>query len=138
MLAVNATLLIIFVIVWILLFLLNKVFYKPLREVMTNRDDTIARDLKAGEDAQNRHGTKIQQIEEKLKAAHQDARETREKLIADALREKEQMLLEVGKECRANVDRAKEQLEEKVAELKKDLASQSKVLSDRIEQRLLH
>jgi F-type H+-transporting ATPase subunit b len=117
---------------------LNKVFFKPLREVMTNRDEAIANDRKAREEALTQYETKIREIEEKLKAARQDAKETREQFIADALREKEKMLIEVGQECRANVDRAKEQLEKKVEELKKDLASQSEILSDKIEQRLLH
>ncbi|MGD9347808.1 MAG: ATP synthase F0 subunit B [Candidatus Aminicenantes bacterium] len=138
MLAVDATLLIIFVIVWILLFVLKKVFFKPLKEVMTKRDETIAKDLKAGEESQNRCEAKIHEIEEKLKAARQDAKETRERFIADALREKEQILMEIGQECRAQVDEAKGQLEKKVEALKKELASQSKVLSDKIEQRLLH
>ena len=59
-------------------------------------------------------------------------------ITADALQEKEQMLSEIGQECRAKVNEAKEQLEKKVDELKEDLASESKVLSEKIEERLLH
>jgi len=138
MLAVDATLLIIFFIVWILLFVLSRIFFEPLRDVMNKRDDTIAKNLKVGEEARNQYEEKIQEIEQKLKAARHNAKETREQFMADALREKEKMLTEIGQECRAKVDEAKEQLEKKVEELKKELASQSKVLSDKIEQRLLH
>ncbi|MGB6864174.1 MAG: ATP synthase F0 subunit B [Candidatus Aminicenantaceae bacterium] len=138
MLAVDATLLIVFFIVWILLFTLKKVFFKPFRNIMTRREETIESNLKASEEAKNRYETNIRKVEDSLKAARLAAKETQEQFTADALRDKEQMILEIGQECRAKVNEAKEQLEKKVEELKKDLASESKVLSEKIEQRLIH
>jgi F0F1-type ATP synthase membrane subunit b/b' len=138
MLAVDATLLIVFFIVWILLFTLKKVFFNPIRNIMTGREETIESNLKAIEEAKTQHETNIRMIEENLKGARYAAKETQEQFAADALRDKEQMLSEVGQECRARVNEAKEQLEKKMEELKKDLASESKVLSEKIEQRLLH
>jgi F0F1-type ATP synthase membrane subunit b/b' len=137
MLAVDATLLIVFSIVWILLFALKRVFFKPLREIMTRRDETIASDIRAGEEAKNKYESNIDKIEESLKAARLAAKETQERFTADALREKEQMLTEIGQECRVKVKEAKEQLEQKVDELKADLAKESKVLSEKIEKRLI-
>lgn len=138
MLAVDATLLIVFFIVWILLLVLNKVFFNPLRNVLTEREKTIKANLKAIEVAQSQYEENIGTIEDKLKAARLEAKETREQLTADAVREKERILLEIGQECRERVVDAKERLEKKVEELKKDLLSESKVLSEKIEQRLLH
>jgi F0F1-type ATP synthase membrane subunit b/b' len=137
MLTVDATLLIVFSIVWILLFALKRVFFKPLREIMARRDKTIASNIRAGEEAKNRYEANIDKIEESLKAARLAAKETQERFTADALREKEQILSEIGQECRAKVMEAKEQLEQKVEELKADLAKESKVLSEKIEKRLL-
>jgi F-type H+-transporting ATPase subunit b len=138
MLAVDATLLIVFFIVWILLFMLKKVFFKPFRNIMARREETIESNLKASEEAKNQYETNIRKVEDSLKAARLAAKETQEQFTADAIREKEQMLLEIGQECRAKVNEAKEQLEKKVEELKKDLASESKILSEKIEQRLIH
>jgi F0F1-type ATP synthase membrane subunit b/b' len=137
MLAVDATLLIVFFIVWILLFALKKVFFKPLRDIMSRRDETIKGNLKAGEEAKTRYEANISKIEESLKAARLAAKETQEQLTVDALREKEQLLSEIGRKCRAKVNEAKEQLEHKVDELKEELAKESKVLSEKIEKRLL-
>lgn len=138
MLAVDASLLIVFFVVWILLFVLKKVFFNPLQNVMSKREDTIERNLKAIEGAKTQYEANIQKIEDNLKAARRAARETQEKFAAEALTEKEQMLSEIGQECRAKVNEAKMQLEKKVDELKKDLASESKILSEKIEKRLLH
>jgi F0F1-type ATP synthase membrane subunit b/b' len=137
MLAVDATLLIVFFIVWILLFALKRVFFKPLSNVMAKREKTIADDLKAGEEARTQYEASIAKIEESLKAARLSAKETQEQFTAEALQEKEKMISEIGQECRARVDEAKDQLERKVDELKEDLASESKVLSEKIEKRML-
>ncbi len=138
MLAVDATLLIVFFIVWLLLFLLKKVFFKPMRNVLAEREETIKSNLKAVEEATTQYEANVSKIEDNLKAARLAAKETQEQFTADALREKERLIVEIGQECRAKVNEAKEQLEKKVEELKKDLASESKVLSEKIEQRLLH
>jgi F0F1-type ATP synthase membrane subunit b/b' len=137
MLTVDATLLIVFFIVWILLLALKKVFFKPLREIIARREETIARNLKAGEEAKTQFEANIVKIEESLKAARLSAKETQERFTADALRDKERMLSQVGQECRTKVNEAKEQLEQKVEELKADLADESKLLSEKIEKRLL-
>lgn len=138
MLAVDATLLIVFFIVWILLFLLKKVFFNPIRNIMARREETIDNDLKAIEDAKTQFEANIRKIEDSLKAARLAAKEKQEQFTADALREKEQMLSEIGQECRAKINEAKEHLEKKVEELKKDLESESKALAEKIEKRLLH
>jgi F0F1-type ATP synthase membrane subunit b/b' len=137
MLAIDATLLIVFFIVWILLLALKKVFFKPLRKIMTRREETIQKNLEAGEEAKTQFEANIVKIEESLKAARLSAKETQERFTAEALREKEQMLSQIGQECRAKVTDAREQLEQKVDELKADLAAESKMLSEKIEKRLL-
>ncbi len=138
MLAVDATLLIVFFIVWVLLFMLKKVFFNPVRDIMDGRKEAVENNLKASEEAKTQHETNIRKIEDSLKAARLAARETQEQFTADALREKNRLLSEIAQECRAKVNEAKEQMEKKVEDLKKDLASESKVLSEKIEQRLLH
>ncbi|NOR12765.1 MAG: hypothetical protein GQ545_05885 [Candidatus Aminicenantes bacterium] len=138
MLAVDATLLIVFFIVWVLLFMLKKVFFNPVRNIMDGRKEAVENNLKASEEAKTQYETNIRKIEDSLKAARLATRETQEQFTADALREKDRLLSEIAQECRAKVNEAKEQLEKKVEDLKKDLASESKVLSEKIEQRLLH
>jgi F0F1-type ATP synthase membrane subunit b/b' len=138
MLAVDATLLIVFFIVWILLFVLKKIFFNPLRNILAGREKNIENNIRAFEEAKTQYETNLQKIEDRLKIARLAANETQGKFATEALMEKERMLLEIGQECRAKVNEAKEQLEKKVDELKKDLASESKILSEKIEKRLLH
>ncbi len=138
MLAVDATLLIVFFIVWILLIALRKVFFNPIRSILDKREKTIQNNLNAGQEAAAQHELNIQKIEESLKAARISAKETQEQFAAEALREKERMLTEIAQECRARVEEAKGVLEKQTKDLKKDLAAESKALSEEIEQRLLH
>jgi F0F1-type ATP synthase membrane subunit b/b' len=138
MLTVDATLLVVFFIIWILLAALKKVFFNPIRNIMDGRERTIQSNLKASEEAMAHHETNIRKIEKSLKAARVTAKETQENFMADAQQEKERILLEIAQECRAKVNEAKEHLEKQVEDLKKDLASESKVLSEKIEQRILH
>lgn len=105
---------------------------------MDGRERTIQSNLKASEEAMAHHETNIRKIEKSLKAARVTAKETQENFMADAQQEKERILLEIAQECRAKVNEAKEHLEKQVEDLKKDLASESKVLSEKIEQRILH
>ena len=111
MLAVDATLLIVFFIVWILLFVLKKVFFNPIRNIMDGRKEAVENNLKASEEAKTQYETNIRKIEDSLKAARLAARETQEQFTADALREKDRMLSEIAQECRAKVNEVKEQLE---------------------------
>jgi F0F1-type ATP synthase membrane subunit b/b' len=138
MLAVDATLLIVFFIVWILLIALKKVFFNPMRTILDKREKTIQSNIKAGHEAAAQYEINIKKIEESLKAARISAKEAQEQFAAEALREKERMMTEIAQECRARVEEAKSALEKQTKDLKKDLAAESKALSEKIEQRLLH
>ena len=63
MLAVDATLLIVFFIVWVLLFMLKKVFFNPVRDIMDGRKEAVENNLKASEEAKTQHETNIRKIE---------------------------------------------------------------------------
>lgn len=138
MLAIDATALIVFFIVWILLIVLKKVFFNPLRTILSRREESIQSNLKACQEAAARYEENIRTIEESLKAARISAKETQEQFTAEALKEKERMLTEIAQECRAKVEEAKDKLKNQIEDFKKELASESKALSEKIEQRLLH
>ena len=138
MLSLDANLVIVFAIVWILLVILKKVLFNPLRRLMDNRSKEVQGDLEACQEAAAAQEKTIREIEERLKAARISTRKTHEKFVSEALKEKERMSGEVARECRAKVDEAKRQLKEQMEDLKKALALESALLAEKIEQRLLH
>jgi F-type H+-transporting ATPase subunit b len=138
MLSIDPSLLVVFLIVWILLFVLKKIFFKPLTKVMEKRNTEIGDNQRNTEAANNDYEQIVQKIEEDLKSAREAARKSKIKLQSEALKEKEQILAEISKESRGQVQDAKEKLEKKIEVLKKDLESQSDVFAKKIEKRLLH
>lgn len=138
MLSIDMSLIVIFVIVWILVGVLSKVYYNPLRKIMSKRDSEIEQNKRASQEALERYETALQKIEQDMKSAKAAARSIKEGLEKGALKEKERMLQEISQECRSQVEMAKKELQEQTNRLKKELEPQSKQLAQRIEKKILH
>ena len=138
MLSIDVSLIVIFIIVWILVGVLTKVYYNPVRKIMGKRSSEIEQNKGASQEALEEYEGILQKIEEDLKKAKATARATRERFEREAINEKVKMLEEINQECRSQVEKAKKELDEKVRNLKKELEPQSQQLAERIEKRLLH
>ncbi|MDH4217848.1 MAG: hypothetical protein OEY18_14615 [Candidatus Aminicenantes bacterium] len=138
MLSIDVSLIVIFVIVWILAGVLTKVYYNPVRKIMSKRESEIEHNKEVSKEALEKYEGILQKIEEELKVAKAAARATREKFEREALNGKERMLEEISRECRSQVEKAKIELDKKVRGLKKELEPQSQQMAERIEKRLLH
>jgi F-type H+-transporting ATPase subunit b len=137
MLSVDTSALIVFILVWILVIILSKVFFKPLRRVMKDRASRLEGDREAGQRALAAIDDNLNKIEEALKTAGANAAALKGDLELEALKEKSRLIAEINEENRCRVDEAKQQLDKQVQRLKKDLEAEAAVLSQKIEQRLL-
>jgi F-type H+-transporting ATPase subunit b len=137
MIEISGNFIIVFILVWVLLAVLTKVYFNPVRKVMKKRDSEIGRDRNAGEKADEDHDKIIQKIEDDIKEARMVSQKTRDTFISDAQKEKDSMLDEISKECRTQVDDAKAELNKQLEDLKKDLEAKGKKLAEQIEERLL-
>ena len=138
MLSIDLSVVVIFVIVWVLVLVLSKVYFTPLRRIMGERDRWIQQDKDAAQDAMEKSEQVLEGIEQDLAAAKSAARETRDKWLREAQMEKEKMIDEVSRECRTQVQKAHKELDEKVESLKKELEPRSKNLAERIAKRILN
>ncbi|HDT11711.1 MAG TPA: hypothetical protein ENN58_03110, partial [bacterium] len=121
MLSIDISFLVVFLIIWILLAVLTKIFFNPLRRVMNERRNNISLDERACEQAKQEYTRLLNKIEEDIKNARSASRKTRESFNKKALEEKEKMLEEISTECRAQVNQAKKEMELKLTELKNQL-----------------
>jgi F-type H+-transporting ATPase subunit b len=137
MLQVDLSALVVFAIVWILVVVLTKVFFKPIQGIVRKREEGLREDREAGEKAQSEYEASLQKIEDDIKQARSSSYRIRDKFEKEALKEKERMLSEVSKECRSQVDEARKELTQQIDELKADLKDQSEQLAEKIEKRLL-
>ncbi len=138
MLSIDFSIIVIFVIVWVLVLVLTKVYFKPVGRVMRKRDGQIQQDQDATQEALDKYGKTLERIEEDIRAAKTLARETREKFEREAQKEKESMIEEVSQECRVQVQKAQQELKEKVECLRKELEPRGQDLAKNIAKKLLN
>lgn len=137
MLSVDFGLIVIFVIVWVLLFVLNRIFYDPVRKLIRQRDARVTEDRTAGEKAQGRYEQIIEKIDEEIKSARNASFATKESFEQEAVKEKEKILSEISQECRSQVQEAKDELDRQVKTLQEKLEKNSDAFAEQIENKLL-
>lgn len=138
MLSIDISLIVVILTVWILLALLTRIFFKPLRKIMEERESRVKGNVEGKEEALETFERESLRVEEKLREARAAAQATKEKFQKQALKERERILEKIHRDCRSQVDAAKRRLEMQMKTLKKELASQSTQMAERIEKRILH
>jgi F-type H+-transporting ATPase subunit b len=137
MLSIDASAIVIFVLVWVLVLVLGKLFFKPITRILDERAGRIARDQAAASEALEAYDRDLRRIEESLKEARAAADGIRERAELEALKEKSRLVREVQAEGRAEVERAKEELARQVETLKAELEARSGEFAEKIEKRIL-
>ncbi|MEE8378433.1 MAG: ATP synthase F0 subunit B [Candidatus Aminicenantaceae bacterium] len=138
MLDIDISSVVIFAIIWILLFVLKKVFFNPLQKVRAERDALINQNKMAAAKSKEDYEQTLSEIEEQIKKARMDAVNSRNKLEKDAQEKKEELIADVSKESKKMVEKGKADLEEQMKILFKEMEAKSGAFAKNIEKRLLH
>jgi len=138
MLDLDISLFVIFAIVWILLFVLKKVFFNPLQKVRAERDALINQNKSAAAKSQEDYERTLSEIEEQMKKARLDAITSRNSLEKEAQKQRDELIDDVSKESRKMVEKGKSDLDEKMKKLFEEMEVKSEDLAKNIEKRLLH
>jgi len=138
MLSIDASLIVVFVLVWILVLVLSRVFFKPVSRVMRARDARLAKDRDETRQALEAYAEDLRRVEEGLKEARLEAARIRESAAEGSSRERARLLQEVNAERRAQVDKARAELQAEVERLKKELEARTDDLAGEVERRLLN
>ena len=137
MLSINATAIVVFLIVWILVLALTRIFFKPILRILDERSGRIARDRTAAAEALVTYENDLRRIEEGLKEARAAADAIRSAAETEALKEKSRLVREIQAEGRAEVEKAKEELLREMETLKKELDTRTAEIAETIEKRIL-
>ncbi len=132
-----ASVIVVFLLVWILVIVLSKVFFRPVRKVMGERESRVRRDEEVCQRALTEAEENLRRIEDSIRSATSRAEALSQEMESQALKEKSRLIAEVGQEYRNQVEQAKKQLDEQVQLLKRDLSARAEGLSEKIEKRLL-
>lgn len=128
---------VVFLIVWILVFSLSKVFFNPLRRILHERDNRIQGANESYQKSTEAYEQAVEEIEERLKSAKALSQKIKESIEREAAMERERMLAEINEKSRNKVDEAKKKLEKQIRGLKRELESEAAHLSERMEHKLL-
>jgi F-type H+-transporting ATPase subunit b len=137
MLSINATALVVFAVVWILVLVLTRIFFKPILRVLDERAVRIAKDKEAAESARKASEADLKRIEDGLKEARASAAAIRNTAETEALKDKGRLVREVQAEGRAEVEKAKAELAREIETLKKELDKHTEEIAETIEKRIL-
>lgn len=137
MLKIDATALIVFAVVWVLVIVLTRVFFKPVLRVLDERAARIARDKAAAAGSRRSCEQDLRRIEDGLKEARAAADAIRSTAETEALVEKSRLVREVQAEGRAEVEKAKQELLRETENLKRELDARTAEIAETIEKRIL-
>ena len=138
MLDIDISSVVIFAMVWLLLFVLKKVFFNPLQKVRAERETLINQNKIAAAKSQEDYEQTLSEIEEQIKKARMDAVASRNALEKDAQEKREELIADVSKESKKMVEKGKADLEEQMKILFKEMEAKSETFAKNIEKRLLH
>ncbi len=137
MLELDASALVVFAIVWVVVLILSKIFFKPILRILDERAERIAKDKAAAESARQAAAADLKRIEDGLKEARAAAESIRTAAEAEALKDKGRLVREVQAEGRAEVEKAKAELRRETDQLKRELDQRTEEIAETIEKRIL-
>ncbi len=137
MIDIDASFIAIFIIVWIMVFVLSRLFFNPLRKIMEEREAKVKGRQEAFQESTEVYEKTVCEIEERLKSARILSEQTKDNLKHEALKERERMLEKISTEYRSQVEKAQEKLEKQTTSLRIELSAEATLLAERIEQKLL-
>jgi F-type H+-transporting ATPase subunit b len=137
MLDIDATVLVTFALVWILVLVMTRVFFKPLKKIMDERDARLRDDRASTQTSLEDAARGLQSIETGLKAARLAAEKVRAEIEVEALRGKSRLLAEAGAAAKSEIEKAQAVFEAEVSRLKDELRAEAAPLAARIENKLL-
>lgn len=138
MLSVNATVFVTFVLVWILAFVLTKLFFKPVARILGERSSRIEKARTETQAVLKAYDDDLRKVDEELKKARAGSAEIWDQAELEALQEKSRLVQDVQTECRSQVESAKRELERHVGQLKKEIDARTDEIAADIERRLLN
>ena len=138
MLSIDITFAVIFLLVWALVLILSRVFFKPVGRMMEERRSRSRENKEAARKALDALTQDLRKIEESLKEAKAASEKIRESLEIEALKERTRLLSDLHVESRRQVEKAREEINGEISRLKSELAGEVERLSGEVERKVLN
>ena len=137
MLSLDISVVFIIFIVWFLMLILNKVYYKPIGNIITQRETKIDSDTRQIESLTTEIENKTNRIESILKETEKESRKIRESLIEKGEKAKEMIILNARESSKDLFEKKMEELGREINEAEQKLESEIEVYSKKIKELFL-
>lgn len=134
MLNLDSSLLLVALLVWFLMVVLNKIYFKPVRLVLEQRETKIESESSRIESMTREIDEKTQQIEKKLKEAKQESARIKEELVKKGEEAKEQLLIKTRSESQKLRALKMNQLDAQILAAEEKLSREVNVFSDKLKE----
>ena len=134
MLELNFTLIIVFVLVGFLMVVLNHLYYKPIGQVIEERESKIAAETNQIETNMKDIEEKTQHIEGVIKETQKESRKIREELVKKGEEVREQIVQEARENSKKMFENKMKQLDEQILTAEKKLEQEISMFSDKIKE----
>jgi len=121
----------------VLLFILNAILFKPIRRILSRREEEMASRRKTIDDYRGRVEKNEKDIEEGKIRARKDGYAVKESLKGQGLAEEKGILQEAGAAVEQKIDAAKKEIEAKVAAAREALEGEIAGFSEELAQKIL-
>ena len=132
MLDLDSSVLMVFALIWILMVILNRLFFRPVGKVIQERESKIEQDNQEIERLTADLEAKTQRIESMLKAAQKDAGLICEKMIRQGETAREQLIVTAREKAKTMVDRKMIELEQEIIETEQKMVTEIEGFSKQI------
>ncbi len=132
MLELDNSLFFVIALVWILMIVLNKIYFKPVGKIIEEREENMAKESRQLDEMTREIEEKNVEIESILKDTRNDAALIREALIREGEKAREQLLAETREESKRNFARQMKKLEKEIAAAESKLEKEVEFFSKRI------
>ncbi len=137
MISLNWTLILQFINFIVLLYLMNKILFQPLRKVMEERHETIAGSHAHARDLQADIDEKMSRYQQQLAQAKKMANDERAQLRRLASEEESKMIASAQSNANVRMDQIREQVAKESGRANQTLKEQSAILAQQIATKIL-
>ena len=137
MLDLNSSFIWIFFLVWLLYLVLNRIFFKPINEIITARETKIAADSSRQENMLTEIETRTRDVESQLSRARKEAQRIKEEWLQKGEETRSQTVASAKEQALRILKEKISQLESEITAAEKSLGKQISAFSDQIKKAYL-
>ncbi|MFH2108399.1 MAG: hypothetical protein ABII93_07005 [Chrysiogenia bacterium] len=137
MLDLNSSFIWIFFLIWLLYLILNRIFFKPINEIITARETKISTDSNRQESLVAEIETRTRAIETQLSQARKEAQQIKEGLLKNGEEIRNKTVTSAKEQAVRVLAEKMSQLESEIVAAENTLEMQISVFSDKIKQAYL-